>query len=98
MTPAIRMLTYWVMIDLMDEYVRIRESIVRAIMRKFVKAIVSIFSDEYLRSPNGSLIARLLNVGQRRGFPRMVGSISCMYWKLKNYCSAWKCMYSSHVN
>ncbi|XP_042973212.1 uncharacterized protein LOC122305016 [Carya illinoinensis] len=97
-TAAIRMLAYGVTIDLIDEYVRIRESTARLSMKKFVKAIVSIFGGEYLRSPTSNDIARLLEVGQRRGFLGMLGSIDCMYWKWKNCPNAWKCMYSGHVN
>ncbi|XP_042958339.1 uncharacterized protein LOC122293939 [Carya illinoinensis] len=90
MTAAIRMLAYGVTADLMDEYVRIGESTARLSMKKFVKAIVSIFGGEYLRSPTSNDIARLLEVGQRRGFPGMLGSIDCMHWKWKNCPSAWK--------
>ncbi|XP_035547298.1 uncharacterized protein LOC108998374 [Juglans regia] len=97
-TAAIRMLAYGVTADLMDEYVRIGESTARLSMKKFVKAIVSIFGGEYLRSPTNSDIARLLEVGQNRGFPGMLGSIDCMHWKWKNCPSAWKGMYSGHVN
>ncbi|KAF5464601.1 hypothetical protein F2P56_014670 [Juglans regia] len=89
-TAAIRMLAYGVTTDLMDEYVRIGESTARLSMKKFVKAIVSIFGGEYLRSPTNSDIARLLEVGQNRGFPEMLGSIDCMHWKWKNCPSAWK--------
>ncbi|XP_042959567.1 uncharacterized protein LOC122294710 [Carya illinoinensis] len=98
MTTAIRMLAYGITADLMDEYVRIGESTARLSMKKFVKAIVSIFGGEYLRSLTSNDIARLLEVGQMRGFPGMLGSIDCMHWKWKNCPSAWKCMYSDHVN
>ncbi|KAF5449965.1 hypothetical protein F2P56_012194 [Juglans regia] len=90
MTAAIRMLAYGVTADLMDEYIRIGESTARQSMKKFVKAIVSIFGGEYLRSPNSSDIVRLLDAGQRRGFPGMLGSIDCMHWKWKNCPTAWK--------
>ncbi|XP_042988753.1 uncharacterized protein LOC122316287 [Carya illinoinensis] len=90
MTATIRMLAYGIIANLMDEYVRIGESIARLSMKKFVKEIVSIFGGEYLRSPTSNDIARLLEVGQRRGFPGMLGSIDCMHWKWKNCPSAWK--------
>ncbi|XP_035546169.1 uncharacterized protein LOC118348486 [Juglans regia] len=97
-TAAIRMLAYRVTTDLMDEYVRIEESTARLSMKKFVKAIMSIFWGEYLRSPTSNHIARLLEVGQNHGFLRMLGSIDCMHWKWKNCPSAWKGKYSGHVN
>ncbi|KAF8377156.1 hypothetical protein HHK36_030529 [Tetracentron sinense] len=49
------------------------------------------------KSPNNDDIARLLAVGENRGFPEMLGSIDCMHWKWKNCPTAWKGMYSSHV-
>nr|XP_023874274.1 uncharacterized protein LOC111986818 [Quercus suber] len=51
---------------------------------------------EYLRSPNSSDIARLLRVGESRGFPGMLGSIDCMHWKWKNCPSGWKGQYTGH--
>ncbi len=90
MTFTIRMLAYGVIGDLMDEYVRIGESTAIESFKKFVKAVISIFSDEYLRSPNSNDIAKLLTIGQNRRFPRMLGSIDCMHWKWKNCPNAWK--------
>uniref|UniRef100_A0A2N9IY19 Uncharacterized protein n=1 Tax=Fagus sylvatica TaxID=28930 RepID=A0A2N9IY19_FAGSY len=75
MTVTIRMLAYGVIGDLMDEYVRIGESTAIESLKKFVEALISIFSDEYLRSLNSNDIARLLTIGQNRGFPGMLGSI-----------------------
>jgi len=51
-TSAFRMLTYGVPADATDEYVRIGESAVLESLRRFVAAVVDIFEDEYLRSPN----------------------------------------------
>ncbi|KAL0012552.1 hypothetical protein SO802_007660 [Lithocarpus litseifolius] len=51
-TAVIRMLAYGVSADFMDEYLRIGVSTAIKSLKKFVKAIVSIFSEEYLRSPN----------------------------------------------
>ncbi|XP_030974670.1 uncharacterized protein LOC115994609 [Quercus lobata] len=68
-TAALRMLAYGVTADFMDEYVRIGESTAMKSLKKFVKAVVDIFFKEYLRSPNNEDIARLLAIGERRGFP-----------------------------
>ena len=81
MTVTLRMLSYGVAVDFMDEYVRIGETTAITSMKKFVAAVVAIFSKEYLRSPNNEDIARLLAHGQNRGFPGMLGSIDCMHWK-----------------
>ena len=48
-------------------------------LKKFVKAIIAVFGDEYLRSPNSSDIARLLEINSDRGFPGMLGSIDYMH-------------------
>ena len=81
MTATLRMLAYRVAADFMDEYVRIAETTAITSMKKIVVAVVAIFSEEYLRSPNNEDIARLLAHGQNRGFPGMLGSIDCMHWK-----------------
>jgi hypothetical protein len=52
MTTAIRMLAYGVTTDFMDEYLQIGETTAMDSFTGFVKAVVSIFSAEYLRSPN----------------------------------------------
>ena len=98
MTAAIRMLAYGVAVDAVDDYVRIGESTAIESLKRFVRAVVAIFSNEYLRSPNNDDIARLLAVGTNRGFPGMLGSIDCMHWKWKNCPTAWKGMYSGHVH
>ena len=98
MTAAIRMLAYGVATDAVDDYVRIGESTTIESLKRFVRAVVAIFSNEYLRSPNNDDIARLLAMGTNRGFPGMLGSIDCMHWKWKNCPTAWKGMYSGHVH
>ena len=97
MTVALRMLAYGVIADFLDEYVRIAESTAMMSLKKFVAAVVAIFLEQYLRSPNNEDIARLLAHGQNHGFPGMLGSIDCMHWKLKNCPTAWKGMYCGHV-
>ena len=96
MTAALRILAYGVAADFTDKYVRIGESIAIECLKKFVEAIVDIYSTEYLRSPNSNDIARLLRVGESRGFPGMLGSIDCMHEKWKNCPSGWKGQYTGH--
>jgi len=83
-TAAFRMLCYGVAADATDEYVRIGESTALESLRKFVRAVVEIFGDEYLRYPNEADTARLLALGEQQGFPGMLGSIDCMHWAWKN--------------
>ena len=96
-TVALRMLAYGVSGDLMDEYVRIGETIAMGSLKKIVAAVVDIFSEEYLRSPNNENIARLLAHGENRGFLGMLGSIDYMHWKWKNCPTAYKGQFSGHI-
>ncbi|XP_042415321.1 uncharacterized protein LOC122004510 [Zingiber officinale] len=97
-TVALRILAYGVRADLMDEYVRIGETIAIKSIKLFVEVVISIFGDEYLWSPNSNDIPRLLAVSEKRGFPSMLGSIDCMHWKWKNCPTAWKGMHTSHAH
>ncbi|XP_020263232.1 uncharacterized protein LOC109839215 [Asparagus officinalis] len=97
-TAAMRMLAYGVSIDFVDDYVRIGESRTIESVKKFVKAVVAIFTDESLRSPNNDDIRRLLEIGEQRGFTGLLGSIDCIHWRWKNCPAAWHGMYASHVH
>ena len=97
-TAAFRMLAYGIPADAMDEKIRIAESSIIESLKRFVKAIVEVFEDEYLRSLNDNDTTRLLALGEERGFPGMLGSIDCMHWKWKNCPSAWQGMYCGHVH
>ena len=74
MTAAVRMLAYGVTTDFMDEYAMEN-------LKKFVIAMVDIFSEEYLRLPNNENIARLLAHGESCEFIGMLESIDCMHCK-----------------
>ncbi|GLT72463.1 hypothetical protein SLA2020_443970 [Shorea laevis] len=98
MTAALRMLAYGISGDFMDEYLQIAENTATKCMKLFVRTVISIYSDKYLRSPNSDDIARLLEVNESRGFPGMLGSIDCMHWKWKNCPQAWAGMFSGHIH
>jgi hypothetical protein len=78
-TAVFRMLAYGVAADATDEYVKIGESTAIQSMKRFCRAIVEIFTDQYLRTPTANDIARLLYIGKKRGFPGMLGSLDCMH-------------------
>ena len=63
-----------------------------------MKAIIAMFGNHYLRSPNNIDIARLLQTGEQCGFPGMLGSIDCMHWKCKNCPTAWQGMYTGQCH
>ena len=64
-TAALRMLANGVSGDFIDEYVQIGETTALESLKKFVTAVIDVFSEEYLRKPNNEDIARLLVRGKR---------------------------------
>ncbi|XP_062217726.1 uncharacterized protein LOC133917930 [Phragmites australis] len=97
MTIVIRQLAYGVSADAVDEYIWIGGSTAMLVLTKFVQAIVLLFSNEYLNAPTAKDTARLLAIGEQRGFPRMLGSIDCMHWVWKNCPKAWHGAYTGHM-
>ncbi|XP_062073352.1 uncharacterized protein LOC133777681 [Humulus lupulus] len=89
-TAAMRMLAYGAPADYVDEYVRIGETTAIECLVNFVRGVNDIFGTEYLSRPNAGDICRLLQIGEVRGFPSMLGSIDCMHWEWKNCPVAWK--------
>ena len=83
-TAVFRMLAYGLPADATDEYVKIGESTTIESMKRFCRAIVEVFGERYLRSPTPNDVARLLHIGEQRGFPGMLGSLDCMHWKWKH--------------
>lgn len=73
------MLTYGISTDATDEDIKIGESTAIESLKRFCRAIIEVFGQQYLRSPNASDVARLLYIGQYRGFPGMLGSINYMH-------------------
>ncbi|XP_074342008.1 uncharacterized protein LOC141679405 [Apium graveolens] len=76
---TLRMLAYEVTGDFMDEYIRISETTAMESLKKFTETLVSVFSNEYLRSPNANDTIRLLDIAEQQGFLCMLGSIDCMH-------------------
>ncbi|KAL0855228.1 hypothetical protein Bca101_060380 [Brassica carinata] len=89
-TGAMRMLAYGQSGDTYDEYFRMADSTLRSCLANFTDAIIQCFGDEYLRRPTAEDLQRLLDIGEVRGFPGMIGSIDCMHWEWKNCPTAWK--------
>ncbi|XP_075515344.1 uncharacterized protein LOC142549984 [Primulina tabacum] len=72
---------YGLLADAADEYIKIGESTVIKCLQHFCRAVVEVFANQYLRSPNASDVARLLYIGKQRGFPGILGILDCMHWK-----------------
>lgn len=79
MTSAMRILSYGVAADAVDNYIRIGESTAIQSLQQFCNSVIEIFGEEYLRSSTPTDIARLLAIGEVRGFPGMLGSLDCMH-------------------
>ncbi|XP_020262310.1 uncharacterized protein LOC109838264 [Asparagus officinalis] len=73
-TAVFRMLAYGLPADATDEYVKIGESTAIESMTS-CRAMVEIFAERYLRTPNANDIVRLLYIGKKCGFPGMLGSL-----------------------
>ena len=78
-TAAIRLISYGISADWVDEYVRIGESMALKCLTRFSTAECKFFGEEYLRQPNAQDIQRLLQVEDPRGWPDMIGSLDCMH-------------------
>ncbi|XP_028062234.1 uncharacterized protein LOC114265613 [Camellia sinensis] len=96
MTSAMRILSYGVTAYAVDDYIRIGESTTIQSLQQFCNSVIEIFGPEYLRSPTVTDIARLLVIGEVRGFPGMLGSLDCMHWEWKNCPKAWQGQYVGH--
>ncbi|XP_056865646.1 uncharacterized protein LOC108835361 isoform X1 [Raphanus sativus] len=93
-TAAIRMLAYGCAADAVDEYLRLGESTALSCLTHFTAGVIQLFGDEYLRRPTPDDLQRLLDIGEIRGFPGMIGSIDCMHWEWKNCPKGWKGLYT----
>jgi hypothetical protein len=82
--------------DFLDDYVRLGESTIIESLKHFVKVVVDIFGDEYLRAPNARDTGRLMTMNNARGFPRMLDSIDCMHWRWDKCPTAWRGAYTGH--
>ncbi|XP_024171845.1 uncharacterized protein LOC112177829 [Rosa chinensis] len=89
MTGALRMLAYGAAADQCDEITRMGASTALKCLKKFCRQVEFLYSGWFLRPPNSADLYRLLNRGQRRGFPGMIGSIDCMHWEGKNCPTGW---------
>ncbi|XP_028065514.1 uncharacterized protein LOC114268531 [Camellia sinensis] len=69
MTSAMRILSYGVAADAVNDYIHIGESTAIQSLQQFCYSVIEIFGVEYLRSPTPTDIARLLAIGEVRGFP-----------------------------
>lgn len=97
-TAALHMLAYGVPADSLDDWLHIAESTTILSLKKFVKAVIEIFGQQYLRAPTEEDTARLVQMGAARGFPGMLGCIDCVHWQWKNCPAAWHGQFTGHCH
>ncbi|CAL1390062.1 unnamed protein product [Linum trigynum] len=98
LTGAMRMLAYGSPADQLDEYVRMGESTLMEVFRKFCNNIINMYGATYLRAPTPADLRILLRKASSRGFPGMIGSIDCMHWEWRNCPSGWAGQYTGHMH
>ncbi|KAL5787445.1 hypothetical protein ACOSP7_004394 [Xanthoceras sorbifolium] len=67
-------------------------------IKHFCDVVIALYESQYIRAPNTEDVARLLEEGDARGFPRMLGSLDCMHWEWKNCPTAWHGTHRGHHN
>ncbi|KAE8887969.1 hypothetical protein PF003_g27982 [Phytophthora fragariae] len=77
---AVRMLVCGCAAGSLDDVVKGAESTLLAYTKKFYRAVVEVFEEEYLREPTCDDIERQLERSAALGFPGCLGSLDCMYW------------------
>ncbi|XP_062180633.1 uncharacterized protein LOC133885025 [Phragmites australis] len=69
-----RMVTYGVLADSVDDYLWIGESTTMLSLRKMVIVVIEIFGNEYLRALTAKETAKLIAIGASRGFAGMLAT------------------------
>jgi hypothetical protein len=77
-TVDIRMLAYESPADIVDQYVRIGDNTSVECLERFVRGINEVFGIKLMRIPNNNDIDHLLQTGESRDFPDMLGSTVCV--------------------
>ncbi|CAL8115919.1 unnamed protein product [Prunus armeniaca] len=78
-----------------DEIARMGKSTILECLVRFYDAVENLYTREYLHKPTPRDLQRLLQKGEARGFPRVIGSIDCMHWHWKNCPTAWQGEYGN---
>ncbi|CAL1413779.1 unnamed protein product [Linum trigynum] len=91
------MLAYGSPADQLDQYVRMGESTLMDVFRKFCNNIINMYEATYLHAPTPAELRILLHKASSRGFPRMIGSIG-MHWEWRNCPSGWAGQYTDHMH
>lgn len=92
-TAALRMLSYGICADALDETLAMSETTVLLCLENFCAGVYNCFHEEYLRTPTDSDLKNILRRSSEQGFPGMLGSIDCCKWEWKNCPVGWHGQY-----
>lgn len=95
---AVKMLATGCSAESLDGEFRMSATLIMSSFKRFVRAVVQLFAEEFLRVPNRDDITQLLHESEERGFPGMIGSIDCMHWVWDKCPTAWHGEHTGHVH
>ncbi|XP_026383784.1 uncharacterized protein LOC113279299 [Papaver somniferum] len=82
--------------DTIDDNARMGKTTLYKYLKRFVRNLVALYKNTYLRRTTQDDIDRLLAENEARGFPGMLRSVDCMHWPWKNCLSSWAKHYASY--
>jgi len=85
-----RLLAYGASVDSLDENLCMAESTALKTLRLFCRAIIELFSHEYLSQPSKEQMLALMTENEARGLPGMLGSLDCCHWVWHGCPVAWQ--------
>ncbi|CAL2226040.1 unnamed protein product [Prunus armeniaca] len=95
LTATLLMLAYGASAGQVDEIARMGKSTILECLVRLCDVVENLYTREYLCKPTLRDLQRLLQKGEARGFPGMIGSIDCMHWQWKNCPTAWQGEYGN---
>jgi hypothetical protein len=80
-TATLRQLAYDMVVDSIDEYLKLEKTIALDCLDYYCSGIIKCFGDEFLHRHTVADTQRLLGKAEERGFHGMLGSIDYMHWQ-----------------
>ncbi|GJR36549.1 ALP1-like protein [Tanacetum coccineum] len=94
-TSTIRQMAYGAVPDNLDEYLKMGATTARKSLQMFCKAIMELYSEEFLRKPTYTDMEKLYaHHDENHGFLGMLGSIDCTDWQWANCPFAYRAQFS----
>lgn len=90
---ALRQLAYGYAADCVDGLLEMSETSALLWFKKLCLAIIKLYKEEYMRTPNEADVERLLEENKKGDFPGILGSIDCTHWVWKNCLTGWHGQY-----